>query len=1577
MRIRCPKLSIILILALVLQLIPTSAIPIKAATSGSCGDNATWNLNGTTLTISGTGAMTSFSTSSSVPWRSSASKITAVNISSGITNIGSYAFDSCTALTEVSIPNTITSIGNYAFNKCVSLTSITIPNSVQTIGSSAFSGNSLLASISMGTGLTTIGNSAFYNAKSLTSITWGSNVTSIGIAAFYGASALTSITFNNKLATIGNSAFMHCSSLSSVSLPSSLTTIESGAFSYTRLTNVTIPASVTSISGNPFVGCSKLSTLNVANGNTKFAMLDNALYELSGSTPNGVISYLITSNQTSFDVRSGTKIIYENAFSFCDCLTTITLPDTLTTIQEDAFTQCNALKSLDIPDGVKTVGQNCFSFLPSLTSISLGAGFPTGETIFFGCTALESITVSEENKKIVAVDNVIYNAAMTTLQYYAPARAGKEYHVADTVTNLSINAIYGSLHLKDLYLPKTLTEIGYQGICENKKLNSVFFAGNAPDYYVSSYEPIVSSLDNLLIYRTEDSTGWDGKYWKDWDYTYAYWDPENTNVYNGTWEDISWKVEEGIRRLTLTGNTVALSDFATNENTPWYRSHDVLQTIEMEGIASLGSYAFSDMAKLLRVEADEDLTTIGNYSFQNCSSLKFFDDMDILTSIGTAAFSGNSALQEDLCFRGITSLGEEAFRDCISLKMVYFGNKLTKLFPNTFAGCTSLTHVILPESLTQIQTSAFQGCSSLRTINIPASVSQIGATAFGDTDSLTNVYFYGAVPTTWKTDSFSNAHTDLTLYYRAKDTENADSWNALDGTWNSIPVVGLERFYTERCDTYSFENTASSFGYGNNYRIPVERYREVLDIITAHYYYAINRSWGGNCFGMSSSSLAFYEEDEVLVDYEEDIETLYQMSAPQDTSSALTKLIEAYQIAQFHPEIAGLRGDICTYYNDYRNIIHLVEEFERSGGFRVDSQATPVVLGLYSLFGGHAVVPTSVEQDDNGDYILTIYDSNYPSQLQTMKIYRDFSGISYLWYVSASCITYSTVANIFGSPSAQSIEDNSLYLSVDKEEATVETTTSEGVQTNGDIEGGYEQKIFSDNTEETFSGIRSFVMPEGEYRLYDNSGQETSEDAEKENITFYLASSEHFVELKTSDEDAHLDISRSSNSGEPLVLSLDSDETDITNNISILNSEGDTTELEITGSAATIQVDNSDDSIAIDVDNAKKATVTKNGAPVRLTEDGHADVNFKEITPTAAPTTTPVIVPTMTPTAAPVITPTAAPTTTPVIVPTMTPTAAPVIIPTAAPSAAPVIIPTPAPTLAPVIVPTAAPSAAPVITPTAAPVIVPTVAPTTAPTITPTAAPTTAPVIVPTVAPTAAPTITPGNVLDIFPPITPVVTPTPTASATPMETLAPISADAYAKNSSRLSQNTTVKWNGILLQIDWASVVGADGYDIELTSKKKGATPCITTITSADQTSIALDTYNHKGFDPKSTYEVVVKAYRLLGDEKEYVAQSTKCYIVGANHKKYTNVKKLKPKKKTVTCKRKKKIKLAIKIVKTKKKKKLLPKSYGPTLRYYSSNPNIATVTKKGVIKGKKKGSCYIYVRGLNGVGCRVKVTVK
>lgn len=109
-----------------------------SAESGTCGDNLTWSLEDGVLTISGSGAMTNYSSTSNVPWYSSRSIISLAIINEGVTSIGYQAFYYCSGLTSITIPNSVTSIGWSAFYYCSGLTSITIPNSVTSIESFTF-----------------------------------------------------------------------------------------------------------------------------------------------------------------------------------------------------------------------------------------------------------------------------------------------------------------------------------------------------------------------------------------------------------------------------------------------------------------------------------------------------------------------------------------------------------------------------------------------------------------------------------------------------------------------------------------------------------------------------------------------------------------------------------------------------------------------------------------------------------------------------------------------------------------------------------------------------------------------------------------------------------------------------------------------------------------------------------------------------------------------------------------------------------------------------------------------------------------------------------------------------------------------------------------------------------------------------------------------------------------------------------------------------------------------------------------------------------------------------------------------
>ena len=181
-----------------------------AIVEGTCGDNLTWTLNtkDSTLTISGTGAMANYESSTLVPWYDYKSYIKYITLPDGLTSLGGEAFSGCSGLTSITIPNSVTNIGNSAFEGCSGLTSVTLGNSV-----------------------TSIEYYAFYGCSSLTSVTIPNSVTSIGNGAFMWCSGLTSVTIPNSVTSIGNKAFRYCESLTSVTLGSGVTSIGYSAFS--------------------------------------------------------------------------------------------------------------------------------------------------------------------------------------------------------------------------------------------------------------------------------------------------------------------------------------------------------------------------------------------------------------------------------------------------------------------------------------------------------------------------------------------------------------------------------------------------------------------------------------------------------------------------------------------------------------------------------------------------------------------------------------------------------------------------------------------------------------------------------------------------------------------------------------------------------------------------------------------------------------------------------------------------------------------------------------------------------------------------------------------------------------------------------------------------------------------------------------------------------------------------------------------------------------------------------------------------------------------------------------------------
>jgi hypothetical protein len=144
------KKKIILGVTLFLMLLTLFALSVNAAStletwdiSATSSDSVTATLySDYSLVISGQGNMKDWKNWSGnyAPWYSSyRSKIKSVTIENGVTNIGFYAFEDCSALTSVVIGDSVTSIGDFAFEYSYRLTSVVIPDSVTSIGVDAFS----------------------------------------------------------------------------------------------------------------------------------------------------------------------------------------------------------------------------------------------------------------------------------------------------------------------------------------------------------------------------------------------------------------------------------------------------------------------------------------------------------------------------------------------------------------------------------------------------------------------------------------------------------------------------------------------------------------------------------------------------------------------------------------------------------------------------------------------------------------------------------------------------------------------------------------------------------------------------------------------------------------------------------------------------------------------------------------------------------------------------------------------------------------------------------------------------------------------------------------------------------------------------------------------------------------------------------------------------------------------------------------------------------------------------------------------------------------------------------------------
>ena len=288
-----------------------------------------------------------------------------------VKRLGNRAFAGCNSLASVTIPDGVTDIGEWTFDMCNDLTSVSIPES-----------------------LTSIGFGVFAECVSLTNVIIPHSVTSFDIAAFLACYSLTDITIPESVTSIGGTAFMDCS----------------------NLTSLTIPSNVVSIGGSAFDGCDDLVlTVEAGSYAQKYAHDNNIPYISIGDAATDIITWeyvledggaIITGCSGYLQEPSGDLVIPDeldgyavvrinnNAFAGRSGLTSVTIPNSVTSIGLMAFRSCTGLISVTIPDSVTSIIAGTFSNCSNLTTFIIPNSVTSiGNFAFEGCDTLTSLTI--------------------------------------------------------------------------------------------------------------------------------------------------------------------------------------------------------------------------------------------------------------------------------------------------------------------------------------------------------------------------------------------------------------------------------------------------------------------------------------------------------------------------------------------------------------------------------------------------------------------------------------------------------------------------------------------------------------------------------------------------------------------------------------------------------------------------------------------------------------------------------------------------------------------------------------------------------------------------------------------------------------------------------------------------------------------------------------------------------------------------------------------------------------------------------------------------------------------------------